>query len=104
MKEQIWKVLERYGETVTLQRAEGPLPAKAMLLPETSREEQVPDGMCGIGWLDGRRWQYLGQEEVRPGENLQWRGRRFRVRSSRPFAMGGSILYWWASVEQEAVE
>jgi hypothetical protein len=94
--------LERHGQTVLLRTAEGEETVRAFLQPVTARDEQVPSGMSGIGWLDGRRWQYLGQAAVRAGDTLVWNGMMFRVRSSRAYAAGETELYWWATLEQEA--
>ena len=102
MKDQIREILDRHGQKVTLRTAEGETQARAFLQPVTERKEQVPDGMTSIGWLDGRRWLYLGQTEVCPGDGLTWNGMVFRVASSRPYQIGETLLYWWASLEREA--
>ena len=101
MKDWIREILDRHGQTVTLETGEGASTAKAFLQPVTSRDEQVPEHVCGIGYLDGRLWMYLGQAEVCPGDGILCGGQRFRVRSSRAYHVGEDLLYWWASLEQE---
>ena len=93
--------MERHGQKLILRTAAGETEAQAFLQPAVKRTEQVPDGMCGIGALDGRLWVYLGQENVQPGDQILWDGMLFRVRSSRKYALGEESLYWWASLEQE---
>ena len=101
MRDCIREILDRHGQTVTLLTGEGETAIRAFLQPVTERQEQVPEIMCGIGALDGRLWLYLGQTEVRPGDNILWDGRTFRVRSNREYYMGETPLYWWASLELE---
>lgn len=99
MKKWIEAVLERYGQTVTLERQQRT--AQAFLQPVTARNEQTAEDFSGIGWLDGRLWLYLGAAELETGDTLAWNGMRFRVRSCRAWAIGGTVLYWWASLERE---
>ena len=40
--------------------------------------------------------------EVAVGEVLRWGELSLRVRSVRPHAVGGAVLFWWAALEQEA--
>lgn len=101
MNDWIREILNRHGQTVTLKTGETAIAAKAFLQPVTSRNEQAPGAMCGIGMLDGRLWLYLGQEAVQPGDNILWEKQTFRVRSSRAYHIGDLPLYWWASLEQE---
>lgn len=106
MKDWIGSVLARYGQTVVVKRKEEMVSGRAFLQPVTEWGEQVPDGFTGIGWLDGRLWLYLGQMEIAPEDALFWNGMEFRVRSSRPYFIGETPLYWWAALEQakEAAE
>ena len=101
MRACIREIMERHGQTVTIQSGETGQTAQAFLQPVTKQNEQVPDGMCGIGALDGRLWLYLGQTEVCPGDNILWNGQTFRVRSSREYHVSETSLYWWASLETE---
>ena len=104
MSDWIREILNQHGQSVTLGAGEDAIAAKAFLQPMTGRNEQVPGDMCGIGALDERLWLYLGQTEVRPGDNLCWNGLVFRVCSSREYHLGEESLYWWASLEQEREE
>jgi len=101
MKNCIREIMERCGQTVTIRNGETTQTAQAFLQPVTKQGEQMPDSMCGIGALDGRLWLYLGQAEVRPGDNILWNGQTFRVRSNREYHLGETSLYWWASLETE---
>ena len=46
-------------------------------------------------------WLYLGQTALEEGESLAWEGRRFRVRSCRPYYIGNALSHYWAALEQE---
>ena len=102
MRDRIGDILDRWGQTVTVCGEEGSREIKAFLQPSPDKNEQVPEGMSSLGWLDGRPWLYLGQDAVEAGDTVSWNGRVFRVRSSRPYSIGETVLYWWASLEQEA--
>ena len=49
--------------------------------------------------MDGRLWLYLGQAALETGDRVHWEDRAFRVRSSRPYYIGETLVYWWASLE-----
>ena len=66
MRDVLHLLLERYGETAVLQRTE-PVELRAFLQPLESRDETVPDRVVTAGYLDGRRWTYLGETELAPG-------------------------------------
>ena len=90
MMDWIREILERYGQTVTVQMTDGQVPTRAFLQPVT-----------GLGWSAGRWWLYLGQPPVGPADRVLWNGMTFRVRSSRPYYIGKTLTYWWASLETE---
>ena len=100
------EILERYGQTVTLETAEGETGARAFLQPVQERQEQLPTAATELGWVDGRLWLYLGQEPLAPGDTVHWNGMALRVRSSRPYYIGDALNHWWASLERrwEAAE
>ena len=100
------EILSRYGQEVTVRTADGEVPARAFLQPVTAKEEQVPDAVTGIGWIDGRLWLYLGDTAADTGATVTWNGRRFRVRSGRPWYVGRRLNHWWAVLEaaKEAAE
>lgn len=101
MKEAIERLAARYGQVLTVYQDEQTHTIRAFLQPDPSRDERVPDGMSSIGFLDGRRWIYLGTLPLSPGDRVEWENAAFRVCSSRAYAVGTSVLYWWASLEQE---
>lgn len=100
MKDRMRDVLRRWGQTVTVQTAEGEKETRAFLQPLTRRDESVPQEMTTLGGVDGRLWRYLGAQAVDIGDGVCWNGMEFRVRSSRPWGAGGEVLYWWAVLER----
>ena len=94
------EILERYGQTVTLETAEGETEARAFLQPVQERQEQLPTAATELGWVDGRLWLYLGKAAVRAGDTVLWNGRRFRVRSGRPHYIGTELSHWRAVLER----
>ena len=99
MKTDVEKIVREYGQHVTLRRGREERKICAFLQPAVKQAETVPEEMCSLGALDSRRWVYLGQEEVCPGEQILWGQQCFRVRSSRPYYMSDTLLYWWAVLE-----
>ena len=95
------RILERYGQTVTLRKQDGSKEIRAFLQPEKTREEVVPGEQTPIGWVDQRRWSYIGLEAVEPGDVMEQDGTAYRVRSSRAFRLGDTVHHWWASLEAE---
>ena len=100
------EILERYDQRVTVETAAGTETVRAFLQPWTRREETDPEAWTGLGAVDGRLWRYLGQAAVETGDRIIWEGHTFRVRSSRPYDIGGTRVYWWAVLERakEAAE
>lgn len=97
--EWIREVLERCGQRAVLRTAEGEAEVLAFLQPLAERKEDVPGAATSAGWVDQRLWLYLGRERVDPGDTVLWNGLSFRVRSSRPYYIGGTLCHWWASLE-----
>ena len=106
MTDWIREILNRYGQVVTIRAKDGDVTAYALIQPVTERREQESDVVSELGALDGRLWLYLGQKAVESGDRICWNGMEFRVRSGRPYYMGETVLYWWASLERakEAAE
>lgn len=96
----IHEILSRHGQLVTIRRKSGDTETRAFIQPVTERKEREPDGVMELGMLDGRRWLYLGRNAVDPADRIFWNGMEFQVRSSRPYYMGETMLYWWASLER----
>ena len=101
MRRDVEKIMEEYGQSVTLRRGAEERTVRAFLQPVVRQTERVPEEMCSLGAPDSRLWVYLGQEEVCSGEQILWGQKCFRVRSSRDFPVGDEVLYRWASLEQE---
>ena len=99
MRERLQAIWNRYGQAVSVETETGSVPVRAFLQPSVSRDEEEPSSRTEIGWRDGRRWLYLGERVLHPGEVVVWKGKRFRVRSSRAYWMGEVLLYGWASLE-----
>ena len=95
------QILEGYGQKVTVQTGETTVDVRAFLQPVPERGEQAREEATPIGWVDGRLWLYLGQTALEEGESLAWEGRRFRVRSCRPYYIGDRLSHYWAALERE---
>jgi len=100
MRTQIREILTQYGQSVTVCLTDADVSVRAFIQPVTEREEMVPDIVTGIGTVDSRRWTYLGQLQVEPGDRILWNDMAFQVCSSRAYYIGETPLYWWASLEQ----
>ncbi len=61
MTDWVRQVLERYGQDVTVDTADGERTVRAFLQPMTERDERARSDVTSIGWVDGRLWLYLGQ-------------------------------------------
>ena len=101
MTDWVRQVLERYGQDVTVDTADGERTVRAFLQPMTERDERARSDVTSIGWVDGRLWLYLGQTALEEGEALAWEATRFRVRSCRPYYIGNALSHYWAALEQE---
>ena len=85
------KILARYGQAVTVCRGEESIQVQAFFQPVTKQQ----------GTVDDRLWLYLGLQAVESGDTINWNGRAFRVRSSRPYYVGQTLSHWWAMLEVE---
>ena len=101
MTDWVWQAMARYGQKVTVQAGDTTVSVRAFLQPVTERGEQVPDTATALGWMDGRQWQYLGQEPLEMGDTLTWKDMTFRVRSCRPYYIGEALSHYWAALEKE---
>ena len=100
MRSMLEKVLRRYGQTVVLCREGGEETIVAFMQPAAENQEKVPSTVTSIGWLDRRRWLYLGQAELHGGDRVNWENKTLRVRSSRPYYIGDQLTHWWAMLEE----
>ena len=92
-------ILARHGQLVTLERGDAGEEVRAFLQPISEKSEADPAAVTGIGTVDGRLWLYLGQAALETRDQVTWESRTFRVRSSRPYYIGETLVYWWASLE-----
>ena len=67
MTDWVRQVLERYGQDVTVDTADGERTVRAFLQPMTERDERARSDVTSIGWVDGRLWLYLGQTALEEG-------------------------------------
>ena len=93
------RVLDRYGQEVTVERGGTAECVRAFLQPVRERDESVPETLA-IGHLDGRLWLYLGRAALEAGDAVTWNGRRFRVMSGRPHYVGAALSHWRAVLER----
>lgn len=77
---------------------------RAFLQPLPNPNESSPSVPTGLGWVDQRRWLYLGQTELLPGETICWNSMRFHVHSCRAFFVGSTLSHYWASLSLEREE
>lgn len=98
MRERIRELTERYGQQVTLRTKEGETQVRAFLQLVTQRGDWT--AMTKIGSIDERQWMYLGQSPLEAGDRVSWNQMEFVVESSHPWAVGETILYWWALLER----
>lgn len=54
MTDWVRQVLERYGQDVTVDTADGERTVRAFLQPMTERDERARSDVTSIGWVDGR--------------------------------------------------
>lgn len=101
MTDWVRQVLDRYGQVVSLRHEGTETAIRAFLQPVTEQGEQVPDTATALGWMDGRQWQYLGQEPLETGDTLTWKDMTFRVCSCRPYYIGEALSHYWAALEKE---
>lgn len=92
-------ILARHGQHVTVEHGETAEEVRAFLQPVPEKGEEDPTAVTGIGTVDGRLWLYLGQAALETGDRVAWRDWAFRVCSSRPYYIGETLVYWWASLE-----
>lgn len=102
MKVLLVRALARWGQTVTVNGET----IRAFLQPVEEKTQAAPYDVEPMGAIDDRKWIYIGLREVSPGDVITWQARRFVVRDSRPWYLGGQISHWWAvlGAEKEMAE
>lgn len=96
MREILSALFRAYGQAVTLTRDGKTETFSAFVQPLRREEEQAPVAATPLGWVDRRRWRYIGpgQPAVREGDKLSCGGEHFAVQRAAPVAFGDEILYW----------
>lgn len=103
----VTKLLDRYGQTVILQKDSGEQIGKAILQPlrEKDTEQEMP---AAVGLCRGDRFLYLGQAELtlEAGTDMRvlWNGQGYRIRSAQPVYVGEKISHWQAYLTPEGGE
>lgn len=103
------RILERYGQNVTICYGDGrpEEAARAFLQPMIERREdwrqEVP---TPIGLVRRDRFLYLGEPGVslEGCEALVWNGQRFRLQAAEPIFVGKKLSHWWAVAAPEEAE
>lgn len=97
------RLLEQYGEKLTLRREDGSArTVRAFVQPISERREEreLPTAL-GLARRD--RYLYLGEAETDlaalGGGYFCRGGERFRVRSAHPVRVAGKLSHWWAVLE-----
>lgn len=98
MKEILDALFHAYGQAVTLTRGEEKETFSAFVQPLRREKEQEPREATALGWVDQRRWRYIGpgQPAVQDGDKLSCGGENFAVQGAAPVRLGDAILYWHA--------
>ena len=101
MTDWVWQAMARYGQKVTVQAGDTTVSVRAFLQPVPERSERAREEATPIGWVDVRLWLYLGQMVLGEADHVMWNGLTFRVRSCRPYYIGGRLSHYWAALELE---
>lgn len=99
------RLLEDYGQKVTICREEGRIETNAFLQPMTGhREQQRQELPTPLGVMRRDQWLYLGDPAVSladmGGGFVLWLGRTLRVRAAQPIYVGETISHWWAVLDE----
>lgn len=95
------RILDAYGQKVTVKAQGETATVRAFLQPVTERDEKERETATPVGWVNGRLWLYLGQRSLETTDCLEWNGMTFRVRSCRPYYIGERLSHYWAALESE---
>lgn len=94
------RLLDCYGQTVTLVPGDGsePREARAFVQPIRERREETHPSPLGMGRQD--RFLYLGEPgaplDGLAGGYVAWNGRTLRVMNGHGIYVGGTLSHWWA--------
>ena len=109
MRRRLERMMDQYGQTVTLKRrGQEPRETRAFLQPDLKRRETLPLTATPLGAVSIQRWLYLGpgDRELAPGDRLAWGELRLVVQEARAVGWRDETLYQWAVLrpEKEAAE
>ncbi|MEG1858153.1 MAG: hypothetical protein RR216_05380 [Pseudoflavonifractor sp.] len=107
MRQTVKRILERYGQSVSIHYGGGAADAatRAFLQPLEEKQGDLP---TPLGAVKRTRYLYLGDPEVRPegpGEGyILWQGRRFRVVTAQAVFLGDRVNHWRAVLTEQDEE
>lgn len=105
MNGEFQRLLEEYGQRVTVCRGGEKTEARAFLQPVLERREDWRQELpTPIGVMRRDRWLYLGDgaapleeaEEMR----ILWQGHTLRIQTARPVYVGERLSHWWAVLDE----
>ena len=104
--ERFERILNRYGERVTLTTGTQTGEIRAFIQPVLRDEEEAPFQVTSLGTADDRKWIYLGITPLEPGDRISSVAGQFRVDNSAAIYAGRLFSHWWAALspEREAAE
>lgn len=96
MRARLERILERYGQAVTLRRRDGGEPAetRAFLRP-ILKSRETPPAATPLGAVCGQRWLYIGEANapLAPGDQVWQDGERFTAEEVQAVRWRDEILY-----------
>lgn len=108
MRERLERLLDRYGQTVTVapRGGEEPVEAKAFLQPLRKNREDLPIVPSPLGAVSRQRWLYIGRGclPLSPGDAVEWKGMALVAQETQEVAIGDEILYLRAVLRPEKEE
>lgn len=94
--------IRRFGQNVVIRSSEGDEQnVQAFLQPVLQSGEALVGEFSSAGWIDQRRWRYIGQAPLETDDLILWQGFAFRVKSCREVHFQNAACYWQASLERE---
>lgn len=110
MRARLERIMERYGQSVTLTPGDGEeaVEIRAFVQPVLKEKEALPAAVTPLGPVSTQRWLYIGQAgaTVRAGDRVSCNGMRLVVQEARPVYWRDEVFYRWAMLrrEKEAAE
>lgn len=102
MDEVVWqRLLDRFGQSVTLVQGEQRLSCKAFFQPVRAAEPGAVNTV--LGEAPEGKYLYLGPPRPDPEgmDGLEWNSRRYHFIRTRPMLCGDRILYQWAIARED---